>query len=162
MAKPLNKRQPTSSVASILESSVGSRLTAPLMSPALSTGMPSRVMEAGGEKYSRTAEGEISNIRMIARQFSLTPRADRTVRLLIDAIAQGTGLELNQSELLRAMLHAAEQSLPSLPAAAADLGMLKRPRNDRDRQAEQASLEEDIAAALLEALRCSFNSSSAN
>lgn len=171
MAKPLKQRPPTSSVAGMLDPTIGNRIAAvkPTFQPSQPTrwfepqrpdtgaSEPSGVPDACSQPEPRAAfyGTTVPSVAtaMIARQFSLTPQADRTVRLLIDAIARGSGLELNQSELLRSLLLVAEQALDSLPIAAVGVGMLRRPQNHRDRQGEQARLELEIAKILRNAMR---------
>lgn len=180
MPRKLRNDQPSSSVASILEPSVGRQITAPVRAPAADSsrdphapGVPLRltatakrdpVVESSSTFHPSTLTERIRGTYrdskderlvapMIARQFSLTPRTDRSVRLLIDAVAQGTGLELNQSELLRALLLLAESSLDFVRDTAAELGSLSRPRNDRADRQEQHALELAIASAFLAAIQ---------
>ena len=180
MPRKLRNDQPSSSVASILEPSVGRQVTAPARAttaglcrephepegpprlaptakrePVVESSItPNRsIMTESTRETRQSSKDERLVAPMIARQFSLTPRTDRAVRLLIDAVAQATGLELNQSELLRALLLLAERSLDFVHDAAAELGSLSRPRNDRADREEQHALELAIATAFLAAIQ---------
>jgi hypothetical protein len=113
--------------------------------------MPDEEQPRGGDmRLSGTVSGEVPSI---PRQFSLTPKTDRTFKRLIATYAASTGLELKHSELLRAILIAVEHAMPELLREAQEIGALRRPKNDRGREGEREALERRVARGFLAGMR---------
>jgi hypothetical protein len=94
--------------------------------------------------------GEVPDI---PRQFTLTAKTDRTLKRLIAMYSEATGIDLKHSELIRAVLVALEHAMPELTREAHEIGTLRRPKNDRGREAEREELELRIATAFLNGMR---------
>jgi hypothetical protein len=157
MAKTLNRPQPTSSVASMLQPAIGLALmakpepaTTPIV-PIPTPTMPDEERPRGGEiRPSGPVTGEVPSI---ARQFTLTPRTNRTLKQLVATYSEAIGLDLKHSELLRAILVAVEHAMPELLREALEIGTLRRPKNDRGREGEREHLERRIARSFLAGMR---------
>jgi hypothetical protein len=89
------------------------------------------------------------------RQFQLTPTADATLRAVIDAYSQGTGIELTRSEFLRAVLQALAPALEFHQREGRGLGPLKRSKNEPWLLHKRDELERMIARAFTAAMRAS-------
>jgi len=94
--------------------------------------------------------GEVPDV---PRQFTLTTKTDRTLKRLVGTYSEATGMDLKHSELLRALLVAVEHAMPELVREAQGIGPLRRPKNDRGREAEREELERRIAKAFLAGMR---------
>lgn len=91
----------------------------------------------------------------IQRQFLLTATADQVLKKLIGTYSDATGIDLKNSELLRAIFVACDHAMPELIREAQQIGPLRRPKNDRGREAEREELERRIAKAFVAGLRAS-------
>lgn len=153
MPKPLTKPPATSSVANMLDPGVGAHVTAKPMAVAPATPptpvQTNPVPERANQDEIRPS-GEVPDI---PRQFTLTSRTDRALKRLVSTYTEATGLDLKHSELLRAILVAAEHAMPELTREAQGIGRLRRPKNDRGREAEREELERRIAKAFLSGMR---------
>lgn len=153
MPKPLTKPQPTSSVAKMLEPSVGAQVIAK-PEPVATTILPLPVQPHVGslprQQVDMRASGEVPDV---PRQFTLTAKTDRTLKRVIATYSEATGIDLKHSELLRAILVAVEHAMPELIREAQVIGRLRRPKNDRGREAEREELERNIAKAFVAAMR---------
>jgi hypothetical protein len=94
--------------------------------------------------------GEVPDV---PRQFTLTAKTDRTLKRLVATYSEATGVDLKHSELLRAILVAVEHAMPELVREAQGVGPLRRPKNDRGREAEREAMERRIATAFLSGMR---------
>jgi hypothetical protein len=150
MAKTLSKPHPSSSVANLLDPDVTARVVARPASTWKQTSQAESQTLTTTFPVALPTTGEIPNI---PRQFTLTQSADRTLKRMIDAIADGTGLELRHSELLRAILHAAATAIPELVEESRRMGPLRRPKNDRGREAQRDAVERSVGRAFAAALR---------
>lgn len=153
MPKFLTRQQPTSSVAAMLEPGVTAHVMArPEPNKAA---IPNLSLQSTTESVNpRVAQIQSSGeTPSVSRQFTLTPSADRVLKRLIAIYGEATDLDLKYSELLRAILFAAEHALPELVREAAHIGKLKRPKNDRGNAALRDELERRIARGFLAGMR---------
>ena len=153
MPKPLTRPQPTSSVAGMLEHGIASQvMTRPEPRPAMILPIPVSYQAPQEERASGQirASGEVAGI---PRQFTLTASTDRTLKRLIAAYGEATGLDLKHSELLRAILIGVAHAMPELTREAGNIGRLKRPKNDRGNEALRDDLERRIATAFVSGMR---------
>ena len=151
MPKPLDKPQPSSSVANMLDLGVGA---AALAKPSRRENvLPTPVAnELPPQPAPSPAEpaGEPANIH---RQFILTRPADETLKKLVRIYSRAGGVDLKSSEVMRAVLVALEHAAPELEREAARIGKLKRPKNDRGNEGLRDRLERRIARAIIAGLR---------
>jgi hypothetical protein len=137
----------------MLEHGVTSQLLArPEARPALI--VPIAGSHQGSPEDRGTGEGRASRqAACIPRQFTLSPLTDRTLKRLIAAYGEATGLDLKHSELLRAILVAVAHAMPELSREAERIGPLRRPKNDRGSEVLRDELERRIAAAFVRGMR---------
>lgn len=149
MPKPLDKPQPTSSVANMLDLGVGA---AALAKPPRRENVPptSVANEIPPQPVPAEPPGEPANIH---RQFILTRSADDTLKKLVRIYSRAGGVDLKSSEVMRAVLVALEHAAPELEREAARIGRLKRPKNDRGNEGLRDRLERRIARAIIAGLR---------
>jgi hypothetical protein len=149
MPKPLDKPQPTSSVANMLDLGVGA---AALAKPPRRENVPptSVANEIPPQPVPFEPPGEPANIH---RQFILTRSADDTLKKLVRIYSRAGGVDLKSSEVMRAVLVALEHAAPELEREAARIGRLKRPKNDRGNEGLRDRLERRIARAIIAGLR---------
>lgn len=150
MPKPLTKKQPTSSVANMLEPGIGAAaITKPpeQVEPILPTPITNQLPPP---LISTKPMGEAANV---LRQFSLTPSTDRTLKRLVTIYSAATNLDLKASEVLRAVLVALEHAVPELEREAGQIGPLKRPKHERGNEALRDQLERRIARAIIAGTR---------
>ena len=151
MPKPLDKPQPSSSVANMLDLGVGAAALA--KPPRRENVLPTPVAnELPPQPAPPPAEppGEPANIH---RQFILTRPADETLKKLVRIYSRAGGVDLKSSEVMRAVLVALEHAAPELEREAARIGKLKRPKNDRGNEGLRDRLERRIARAIIAGLR---------
>ena len=149
MPKPLDKPQPTSSVANMLDLGVGA---AALAKPLRRENVPPTPLanEIPPQPVPAEPPGEPANIH---RQFILTRSADETLKKLVRIYSRAGGVDLKGSEVMRAMLIALGHAAPELEREAARIGKLKRPKNDRGNEGLRDRLERRIARAIITGLR---------
>lgn len=157
MAEPLRREQPSSSVATLFRKDVA---RAAVAAPGLHTPVaPPPVEERPPEPVERpqtrpavavAPTGEPTNV---LRQFQLTATADATLRRVMRAYSDASGLDLNRSEFLRALISVLEHSIPQHERAARSVGSLRRPKNDPWLLHKRDELERRLARALHEAFR---------
>lgn len=149
MPKPLDKPQPTSSVANMLDLGVGA---AALAKPTRRENVPPTPVTNDIPPQPAPAElaGEPANIH---RQFILTRSADETLKKLVRIYSRAGGVDLKSSEVMRAVLIALEHAAPELEREAARVGRLKRPKNDRGNEGLRDRLERRIARAIIAGAR---------
>ena len=150
MPKPLDKPQPSSSVANMLDLGVGA---AALAKPSRRENVPpTPVANDLPPQPAPPAEssGEPANIH---RQFILTRSADETLKKLVRIYSRAGGVDLKSSEVMRAVLVALEHAAPELEREAARIGKLKRPKNDRGNEGLRDRLERRIARVIIAGLR---------
>jgi hypothetical protein len=155
MPKPLNKPQPTSSVAKLLEPGVAAAALAPVESTSNNT---STVTIAGLAQpidrseimTARMPTGELANI---TRQFILTLTTDETLKRLVTLYSNASGSELTNSHVLRAILKGVAHAMPELEREASRLQRLKRPSNARGKEYLREEFERRIAAAFVAGMR---------
>ena len=158
MPEPLKKEQPSSSVATIFRKDVAraalsaAPVHAPVAPPVEEVPAPEpRITRPEPRPAAPTQPtGELANVM---RQFQLTPAADATLRRVMRAYSEGSGLDLNRSEFLRAVIHVLEHTIPHQERAARSVGTLKRPKNDPWLLHKRDELERRLARALQEAFR---------
>ena len=150
MPKPLTKKQPTSSVASMLEPGIGAAAISkppeqvePILPTPITNQLPPQPIIS-------QPVGEQSNV---LKQFSLTPSTDRTLKRLVSIYSNAASLDLKASEVLRAVLVALEHAIPELEREAAQIGPLKRPKHERGNEALRDQLERRIARAIIAGTR---------
>lgn len=151
MPKPLDKPQPSSSVANMLDLGVGA---AALATPSRREHVPPTPVANDIPPQPVPAEpaGEPANIH---RQFILTRSADETLKKLVRIYSRAGGVDLKSSEVMRAVLIALEHAAPELEREAARTGRLKRPKNDRGNEGLRDRLERRIARAIIAGVRAS-------
>ncbi len=149
MPKPLDKPQPTSSVANMLDLGVGA---AALAKPPRRENVPPTPVanEIPPQPVPADPPGEPVNIH---RQFILTRSADETLKKLVRIYSRAGGVDLKSSEVMRAVLVALEHAAPELEREAARIGRLKRPKNDRGNEGLRDRLERRIARAIIAGLK---------
>ena len=149
MPKPLDKPQPTSSVANMLDLGVGA---AALAKPPRRENVPPTPVtnELAAQPAPVEPAGEPANIH---RQFILTRSADETLKKLVRIYSRAGGVDLKSSELMRAVLIALEHAAPELEREASRVGRLKRPKNERGNEGLRDRLERRIARAIIAGVR---------
>lgn len=153
MAKPLTHAKPSSSVAGLLELAVGRQAIAP------GSGDNVRFAREAWASQSPpgSAEGDAirasNEVHSISRQFSLTPQADKTLKALLEACGESLGLELKQSELLRAILMAMDAASVPILVEIRTIGRIKRLKNERANAPLQHEMELRLAKAILGGIR---------
>ena len=156
MPKPLNKPQPTSSVANLLEPGVAAAALAPTgtLSPTTPQNGPlpnqGRIVGSDQAVTAGVPTGEFANI---TRQFILTPSTDEILKRLIVVYNRASGANLTNSHLLRAILKAVAHAMPELEREATRLRALKRPSNARGKEALREDFEQKLAAAFVAGMR---------
>lgn len=85
----------------------------------------------------------------------VTARTDRVLKRLVSTYSDATRIDLKHSEVLRAILVAVEHAMPELLREANGIGVIRRPKNDRGREAEREQLERRIAKAFVAGMRAS-------
>jgi hypothetical protein len=151
MPKPLDKPQPSSSVANMLDLGVGA---AALAAPSRREHVPPTPVANDIPPQPTPADpaGEPANIH---RQFILTRSADETLKKLVRIYSRAGGVDLKSSEVMRAVLIALEHAAPELERQATRTGRLKRPKNDRGNEGLRDRLERRIARAIIAGVRAS-------
>lgn len=149
MAKPLNKPQPSSSVANMLDLGVGAAALAkpPKREPTSPTPIADQLTP---QPAATEPTGEPANIH---RQFILTNSTDETLKKLVNIYSQATGVDLKGSEVMRAVLIALEHAAPELEREATHIGRLKRSKNERGKEGLREQLERRIARAIIAGTR---------
>ena len=153
MPKFLTRPQPTSSVAKMLQPGVGAQVIAKpeaVASSVLLTPVQTVPVSQEANHDEMRASGEVPDV---PRQFTLTAKTDRVLKKLIGTYSDATGMDLKHSELLRAILTAVEHAMPELAREAQEVGRLRRPKNDRGREAEREEVERKIARAFVAGMR---------
>jgi|GEM_PF-2200488 len=153
MPVPLTKPQATSSVANMLERGVGAHVLAKpeaMTPPNRTTPVHTVTISERANQNEIRPSGEVPDI---PRQFTLTAKTDRILKRLVRTYSEATGMDLKHSELLRAILIAADHAMPEIVREAQGIGPLRRPKNDRGREAEREELERRIAKAFLAGMR---------
>jgi hypothetical protein len=149
MAKPLTKPQPQSSVSNMLDLAVGA---AAISTPSKRINIASTPIanEIPPRPAHNDTTGEPANIH---RQFIFTSAADETLKRLVSIYSKATGIDLKASEVMRAVLIALEHAAPELEREATHIGRLKRPKNERGKEALRDQLERRIARAIIAGTR---------
>ncbi|MDQ3258898.1 MAG: hypothetical protein M3R15_34385 [Acidobacteriota bacterium] len=149
MAKLLTKPQRESSVSNMLDMAVGAAAlsTPPKREPTTPTPIANEILP---QPVQNGTTGEPANIH---RQFILTGSTDETLKKLVSIYSKATGIDLKASEVMRAVLMALEHATPELEREAAHIGRLKRPKNERGKEALRDQLERRIARAIIAGTR---------
>jgi len=158
MPEPLKREQPSSSVATIFRKDVARAALsaapthAPVVPPIAEAPEPEPRLARPEPRPAAPTQptGEPADVM---RQFQLTPAADATLRRVMRSYSEASGLDLNRSEFLRALIHVLEHSIPHQERAARSVGTLKRPKNDPWLLHKRDELERRLARALQEAFR---------
>jgi hypothetical protein len=150
MPKALDKKQPSSSVANMLDANVGAaalqtpaRREEPLKPTPLALDIPPKLLQVD-------KTGEAANIH---RQFILTNTTDETLKRLVAIYSRATGIDLKSTELMRAILIALNHAAVELEREAAHIGALKRPKNEKGNEHLRDRLERKIARAIIAGMR---------
>ena len=153
MPKELTRKQPSSSLANILEeSSIGSAtgvpsVHAPVVTPEKVVGT---IRPAGKPAPADQPTGEPANI---PRQFGLTKTADDALRELVGLYSTAVGFDLTNSEVFRGVLHAMEHAMPMLNREAKLIGKHKRFKNSKGNEDLRDELERKIGKAFVAGMR---------
>jgi hypothetical protein len=176
MAEKLKRTQPTSSIANALNLEAVRAATGPAQVTARpsvgaqtddlaaaprpsvvtfpgsgSSPVPRHVAPAEPKVYApREPTGEPPSI---VRQIQLTPSADATLEKVIGVYSRATGLQLSKSEFVRAVLHALAPTVDLHAREAANIGPLRRPKNEACLFHKRDELERAIARAFTIAMR---------
>jgi hypothetical protein len=156
MPKPLNKPQPTSSVANLLEPGVAAAALAPTgtLSPTAPRNSPipneGQIVGSDQAVAAGVPTGELANI---TRQFILTSSTDETLKRLLAVYSRASGANLTNSHVLRAILKAVSHAMPELEREATRLRALKRPSNARGKEALREEFEKKLATAFVAGMR---------
>ena len=151
MPKPLNKPQPSSSVANMLDLGVGAAALAkpPKREHTPLTPVANEIPPQPTLVVSAMA-GEAANLH---RQFILTTSTEETLKKLITIYSKATGIDLKGSEILRSILIALEHASPELEREATRIGRLKRPKNEKGNELLREKMERKIAGAIISGAR---------
>lgn len=161
MAEPLKREQPSSSVATIFskeaaQAAVGAPGSHAIVAPApvleeRPQAQPPAPVRPDLRRFAEpSATGEPADV---LRQFQLTGEADKTLKRVMRIYSEATGVDLNRSEFLRAVLHAVAHSLTQHERAARTIGPLRRPKNDKWLLHKRDELERALASALQDGFR---------
>lgn len=156
MPEPLRREQPSSSVATLFRKDVA---RAAVATPSAQPHVPPPADERQSEPVARpdtrpaTAAAPTGEPAAVLRQFQLTDAADNTLRRVMRAYSEASGLDLNRSEFLRALLAVLEHTIPHHDRAARAIGPLRRPKNDPWLLHKRDELERQLARALHAAFR---------
>lgn len=156
MAEPLKREQPSSSVATIFSKGAARAALAPPGAQAVASPAPPVQQEpAPTRPEPRPTAGTAPTAESadVLRQFQLTPSADATLRRVMRAYSEGSGLDLNRSEFMRALIHVLEHTIPQQERAARSIEPLRRPKNDPWLLHKRDGNERTLARAILEAFR---------
>jgi len=156
MAEPLKREQPSSSVATIFRKDAARAALAPpgVHTPvAPVTPAPPEPAPARPEPRPAAGSAPTGEPADVLRQFQLTPSADATLRRVMRTYSEGSGLELNRSEFLRALIAVLEHTIPQHERAARSIEPLRRPKNDPWLLHKRDELERTLARAMQEAFR---------
>jgi len=159
MAEPLKREQPSSSVATIFKTDVARAAIAvpgahtPVVPAAAEEEPPRPARAPRPEPRPATTSTPTGEPADVLRQFQLTPSADGTLRRVMRAYSEASGLDLNRSEFLRALINVLEHSIPHHERAARAIGPLRRPKNDPWLLHKRDELEHTLAKALQDAFR---------
>jgi hypothetical protein len=150
MAKPLNKQQPSSSVANMLDPNVGAAAIKPPenIDTQVLTPIVRQFPDATPPPIPVT--GEPANV---LRQFTLTASTEDILKSIVDIYSKASGLNLRHSEVLRAILVALQHAIPELTREAAHIGRLKRAKQERGNEGLRDALERKIARAIVAGMR---------
>ncbi len=96
------------------------------------------------------ARGELVDRK---REFRLTKAADETMEELLALYKHSTGADLTRSHVLRAVLKAIGEAMPSLRREADGIGPLKRPSNARGYEDRRDEFEASITEAFRKGMR---------
>jgi hypothetical protein len=170
MARKLERLQPSSSIANVLD----------LDAACAAIGKPSRhqlVVTAAAPLLEAVTSGEDSSLArfpagaaqvppsvtpsaaptgefpQVMRQIKLTPTADATLQSVIEAYSRATGLELTRSEFMRALILALGHTRQLHEREARGIGRLRRPKNEARLFHKRDELERSIARAFIAAMR---------
>lgn len=147
MARPLRTDPPSSSVASLLDSSAAVRATTREVSPP--AGPAPSAIPSHRESTSPSAA-------LIKREFILTPETNATLDQLIYLYRRGTRTRLSASHVLRAMLRMTGETLDALGAELLLMRPMKLPSNAHDHDHERERFEQVLSDLLRAALRRKF------
>jgi len=157
MPKELKHKQPTSSLAHLLNDNTLHSATAVVDEAAprppsgkvagniVSLQSPEPAVVPSGEPT-----GEPANI---PRQFQLTRTADATLKEMVTVFGNAVGFEISNAEFLRAVLHAVEHAKTTLKREARHIGKQKRFKNSRGNEALRDDLEKKVARAFVAGMR---------
>lgn len=145
----MNKPQPSSSVANMLDLGVGA---AAIAKPSKREHTPPTPVanEIPPQPMLVPSLGEAANIH---RQFILTRSTEETLKKLVGIYSKATGIDLKGSEILRAVLIALEHAATELERESSHIGRLKRPKNDKGNESLRDQLERKIAKAIIAGTR---------
>lgn len=146
MPRTLRVSPPSSSVARLFDANAASRALAAPETSALV-----RRPELG--EASSRLEPPL-NTSYTKREVTLCGVTDEAFSRLLQSFRESTGTRLSASHLIRALLHAVSEAVPSIEASARRLGRMRLPGNGRGTNAHRETFERKIALALLDGIRC--------
>src|SRR5262245_58093529 len=168
MAKRLERLQPSSSIANVLDldaarAAIGEPSRHQLVVTAIDPGAehdgqepsPAPVPSGAAQAQSSVAPtaAPTGEFPRVMRQIKLTPTADATLQAVIDAYSRATGLELTRSEFVRALILALGHTSGLHEREARGIGRLRRPKNEARLFHKRDELERSIARAFIAAMR---------
>ena len=145
MAKALNNKPPTSSVARLFDQGAVAR--------ALSPANSSRKKPDAAEFQPVAHDSRPPQLAVIKREFVLTPTAEEALARLLQVYRNATGTRLSNSHVLRAMLRGVAHGLTAIEREANRLGPLKLRSNAKGRETEREQFESALASSFIAAMR---------
>ena len=145
MAKTLNERPPTSSVARLLDRhavarALGPAVSTPVRSEAACSGLPQEIPV-------------VAQPSIIKREFVLTPETEEMLENLVQTYRQATGARISNSQLIRAILRCMSYGHGAIEREARRLGALRLPSNAKGRETEREAFERNLGASFVAAMR---------
>ena len=142
MARKLRDYPPTSSAARFLDTSVAAR-----------------AMQPGGQQVplsgpSRTEPScTCPPPQWVKREFTLTLDADCAFTRLVGLLRTGSGTKLNNSHVLRAIIHAVEPAFEAVRNEVGAAGPFRLPGNGKGFESQRREFEAQLIRALRAGLR---------
>ncbi len=145
MAKALDNKPPTSSVARLFDQGAVAR--------ALSPANSCRKALDATELQPVAHDSRPPQPAVIKREFVLTPTAEEALTRLVQVYRKATGTRLSNSHVMRAVLRGVAHGMPTIEREADRLGPLKLPSNAKGREAERERFENTLASSFIAAMR---------
>ena len=145
MAKALDNKPPTSSVARLFDQGAVARALSPASPSGQTPGLPQPQPVAHDSRSPESA--------VIKREFVLTPSAEEALTRLVQVYRNATGTRLSNSHALRAVLRGVAHGMSAIEREASRMGPLKLPSNAKGRGAERERFETVLASSFIAAMR---------